>query len=69
MKIIKSIYIDKEVKNWLSTEPKMLVYLFCLHHLSNEELIIHGYPIDGAMAQEGSESYRWFVYITTFLLR
>ena len=27
------------------------------------------YPIDGAMVQGGLGSYRWFVYITTLLLR
>ena len=31
--------------------------------------MIHGYPIDGAMKQGGYASYRWFVYITTILLR
>ena len=37
--------------------------------IHNEEQIIHGNPIDGAMVQAGCESYPWFVYITKPLLR
>ena len=36
----------------------------------NEEQIITGYPIDGAMGSSGGGgfgSYRWFVYITLML--
>ena len=39
---------------------------------SNEEQIISGCPIDGAISVRvdgGFGSYRWFVYITTLLLR
>ena len=38
----------------------------------NEEPIISGCPIDGAISVRvdgGFGSYRWFVYITTILLR
>ena len=38
----------------------------------NEEQIISGCPIDGAISVRvdgGFGSYRWFVYITTLLLR
>ena len=39
---------------------------------SNEEQIISGFTIDGAISVRvdcGFGSYRWFVYITTLLLR
>ena len=38
----------------------------------NEQQIISGCPIDGAISVRGDSrfgSYRWFVYITTLLLR
>ena len=41
-------------------------------HINNEEQIIYGCPIDGAISVRvdcGFGSYRWFVYITTLLLR
>ena len=42
----------------------------CMRSTCNiEEQIIHGYPIKCTVAQGGCESYRWFVYITTPLLR
>ena len=44
----------------------------CTETHTNEEQIISGCPIDGAISARvdgGFGSYRWFVYITTLLLR
>ena len=35
----------------------------------NEEQVIHGYPIDGAIVQGGPKSHGLIVYITTLLLQ
>ena len=35
----------------------------------NEEQMIYGYRIDGAMVQGWFGSYQWFVYSTTFVAR
>ena len=45
------------------------MYFLYFTHV-NEEQIITGYQIDGAIGSLGDfGSYRWFVYITTLLLR
>ena len=53
---------------------KMIVALliFLIFYENNEEQIISGCPIDGAISVRVDGvfgSYRWFVYITTLLLR
>ena len=58
------IYIMCKVSSILSTDRKGIPLST---NKTNEEQIITSYPIDGAMGR--FRSYRWFVYITTSLLR
>ena len=64
--IIKYLYSGK---NFLAEEMNTLkVFLKPVKEQNNEEQIISGCPIDGAISvqvDDGFGSYRWFVYITT----
>ena len=55
------------------TFVKIVLFAPCIRYgWNNEEQIIYGCPIDGAISVRvdcGFRSYRWFVYITTLLLR
>ena len=69
--IYQNIVSGSLLQNYMQNRYK----LYCAFRSTdyvNEEQIIPGCPIDGANSvrvDSGFGSYRWFVYITTLLLR
>ena len=69
--ISKTIGILNRLKFYLPLNAKHAIYHSLILSHINEEQIISGYPIDGAISVRvdgGFGSNRWFVYITTLLL-
>ena len=77
MKLMIEAFLHLTKKVCMFVYPLFNMYLHNSFKLingfhSNEEQIISGCPIDGAISvwlDCGFGSYRWFVYITTLLMR